>query len=149
MWLVSSVIVIWFTWQNVTIAALLHFPAKRCTCSQPRLWALRLFKILFQAHSSVRPLVLYLSVHFHTFRLLSFRFFIRPSIGASVPAFFRPSVRFSLCPFIGQYVQPFFRSSVRAFDVRFVRCSFSCVPVCFAFIYPFVFSSVLSFAFDG
>ena len=105
-------------------------------------------KISFQAHSSVRPLVLYLSVHFHTFRLLSFRLFIRPSIGASVPAFFRPSVRFSLCPFIRHYVQPFFQSSVRAFDVRFVRRLFSCVPVYFAFNYPFVFSSVLSFACD-
>ena len=126
-----------------------HFPAKRCTCSQRRLCAQRLFNIkIFQAHSSVNPLVLYLSVHFHTFRLLSFRLFIRPSIGASVPAFFRPSVRFfavsvhtSVCTTFLSILHPCIRCSVRQVSI-FLRAR------CFAFIYPFVFPSVLSFAFD-
>ena len=101
-------------------------------------------KISFQAHSSVNPLVLYLSVHFHTFRLLSFRLFIRPSIGASVPAFFRPSVFRCVSSYVSMYNLSFNPPSVHSMfgssGVHSLACPFALRLTIRSFFRPYFHS---------
>ena len=117
-----------------------------------------------QPTSSVCSTPLQLRYRFKPIRRSIHLFFICPFI--SILSGFCPSV----CSFVHQSVHPFRRfSSFRPFFAVSVhtsvcttflsilrpciRCSVSPVSIflrarCFAFIYPFVFSSVLSFAFD-